>query len=261
MIKIKLKVLGTQSPYNTVGHNCPGFLIYDEDSKVMLDCGSGSHSLLSFPIDLNNLSVILSHLHRDHYNDIYNLQYSSFVFHNQKRIEMPIDVYMPATPREIYTDIVNEGNAFARYSCIDEDSELKIGNMDISFCEMDHPVETYAVKVVNGGRIIVYTSDTSFSAKSKLVNFAQNADLLICESSLLKSYGFPEINSHLTAQQAAIIAKEANVKGLMLTHFWPEELPQRFVNEAKEVFDRVIAAEEGKVIDLPKLQCLEKDMR
>lgn len=257
---MKLKILGTQSPYNTEGHNCPGFLITDGETKLMLDCGSGSHSLLSFPNNLNNLSVILSHLHRDHYNDIYNLQYASFVFHNQKRIESPIRIYMPETPNEICEDIMSEGNAFAHYHVIDENTRFNIGNMQISFCRTEHPVETYAIKVANGERTIVYTSDTSFSSKNKLVEFAKDTDLLICESSLLKSYGFPEINSHLTAEQAGIIAKEANVKGLILTHFWPEELPERYVEEAKEVFPRVIAASEGQIIDLQKTKELEKDM-
>lgn len=258
---MKLKILGTQSPYNTEGHNCPGFLITDGETKLMLDCGSGSHSLLNFPNDLNNLSVILSHLHRDHYNDIYNLQYSSFVFHNQKRIEKPIDIYLPATPTRIYEDILSESNSFAKYDTINEKTNLNIGNMQISFCQTNHPVETYAIKVTNGERTIVYTSDTSFSSKDKLINFSKDTDLLICESSLLKSYGFPEINSHLTAEQAGIIAKESNAKGLILTHFWPEELPQKFVEEAKKVFSRVIAANEGQTIDLQKNQDLEKDMR
>ena len=29
---MKLKILGTQSPYNTPGHNCPGFLITDAET-------------------------------------------------------------------------------------------------------------------------------------------------------------------------------------------------------------------------------------
>lgn len=258
---MKLKVLGTQSPYNTENHNCPGFLITDNNTKIMLDCGSGSHSLLDFPNDLNNLSIIISHLHRDHYNDIYNLQYSSFVFHNQKRLERPINIYLPSNPDSIYKDIISESNAFANYSDFNERTNLKIGNMAVSFCKTDHPVETYAIKVTNGNKTIVYTSDTSFSAKYKLVKFAQNADLLICESSLLKSYGFPEINSHLTAEQAGIIAKEANVGGLMLTHFWPEELPEKFVEEAKTIFPKVIAAAEGKIIDLENIKEKEEDVR
>lgn len=258
---MKLKVLGTQSPYNTIGHNCPGFLITNGKEKIMLDCGSGSHSLLNFPNDLNNLSIIISHLHRDHYNDIYNMQYSSYVFHNQKRIERPIDIYLPRNPTTIYQDILQETNSFAHYSTIDEKSNISIGNIDISFCQTDHPVETYAVKLSNGATTIVYTSDTSFSCKDILVEFAKNADLLICESSLLTSHGFPEINSHLTAKQAGTIAKEAGVNGLMLTHFWPEELPEKYVEEAKSIFSRTVAAEEGKVIDLFKIQEKEEGER
>ena len=64
---MKLKILGTQSPYNTVSHNCPGFFIQDENNKKLIDCGSGSHSLLNYPNDLQDLSVIISHLHIDHY--------------------------------------------------------------------------------------------------------------------------------------------------------------------------------------------------
>ena len=220
----------------------------------MLDSGSGSHSLLNFPNDLQNLSVILTHLHRDHYNDIFNLQYSSFVFHNQKRIEKPIDIILPATPVSIHDDILSEDNSFATYKTITPSQKLKIGNMNISFCQTDHPVETYAVKVNNGNRTIVYTSDTSYSAKNKLVNFAKDADLLICESSLLKEHGFPEINTHLTAQQAATIAKEAHVNGLILTQFWPEEPIEKYVQEAKNIFKNTIPAIEGLTIDIPIIQ-------
>ncbi len=258
---MKLEVLGTQSPYNTQGHNCPGFLIRDGNNKILLDCGSGTHSLLNFPNDLNNLSVIISHLHRDHYNDIYNLQYSSLVFHNQKRIKSPINIYLPSTPNSNYNDVVNENIAFSKYYIINEKSNLNIGNLNITFCQTDHPVETYAIKVTNGDKTIIYTSDTSFSSKNKLINFAQNADLLICESSLLEEHGFPEINSHLTAKQAGIIAKEANVKGLMLTHFWPDESTKKYVNEAKEVFSKVIAAKEKQIIDFPQIKRIEEDMR
>lgn len=243
---MKLKVLGTQSPYNTAGHNSPGFLVTDGEEKLLLDCGSGSHSLLNFPRDLKNLVIFLTHLHRDHYNDIYNLQYASHVFHNQGRLKNPITVYLPKTPASIYTDICKEPNAYAEYYYLSHQYPLYIGDMRIYFMPTDHPVETYAIKITDGKGTIVYSSDTSFSVKDDLVKFAKNADLLICESSLLKRHGFPEINSHLTAEQAAIIAKEARVKMLMLTHFWPEEPVEEYEEEAKTVFDNVVIARESE---------------
>jgi ribonuclease BN (tRNA processing enzyme) len=44
-----------------------------------------------------------------------------------------------------------------------------------------------------------------------------------------------------------LIAKEAGVKKLLLTHFWPEIDKQKYVDEAKDIFENVHAAEEGKV--------------
>lgn len=245
---MELKVLGTESPVCKIGHNCPGFLIQDGVNRIMLDCGSGTHSLLEYPRDLHNLSVIISHLHRDHYNDVFNLQYASFVFHNQGRIEKPIDIYFPQTPTARSEDIRSESDSFARYFFINEKLKINIGNIKIDFCQTDHPIETYAIKLQNGAKTIVYTSDTSYSAKDKLVGFAKGADLLICESSLLKKHGFPEINSHLTAAQAAEIAMQANVSCLGLTHFWFEENVEEYIDEAREVFENTIALEEGKII-------------
>ncbi len=245
-----LKVLGTQSPYHTPGHHCPGFLITDGEMKIMLDCGSGSHGMLKLPDDLKNLSVILSHLHRDHYNDIFNIQYAAFVFHNQKRLAEPVAIYLPATPERIFSDITAEESSYAEYTVISEATVLKRGDAEIAFCRTDHPAETYAVRISCGEKTVVYTSDTSFSCKDRLAAFAENADLLICECSLLTSYGFPETNPHLTARQAATIAKEAGAGKLLLTHFWPEESPERYEKEAKTVFSETVAAREGQIIEL-----------
>ncbi len=224
-------------------------------NKLMLDCGSGSTRFLEGKVtSLENFSAILTHLHGDHYNDIINIQYGSFSYHNQKRLEYPVSIYLPATPKEKCKAVIEEEDAFAKYKIIDEKSEITIGDMQISFCKTDHPIETYAVKVQEGDKNIVYTSDTSFSTAEKLAEFAKDTDLLICESSLLKEHGFPEINSHLTAQQAGIIAKKAKAKKLMLTHFWQEESIQKYVNEAKQEFFNVIVAKEGQVIDMPVVQ-------
>lgn len=250
---MKVKILGTQSPFAKGRHNCPSFLITEGETKILLDCGSGSHRLLNLPEDLTNLTVILTHLHRDHYNDIYNLQYASYVFHNQKRIAKPITIYLPATPEDIALDIMREENSFAEYHILKENMNLKIGDICVSTCKTAHPVETYAIRLsAKGYHDTVYTSDTSFSAKDKIAEFAKDAGILICESSLLEKHGFPEINSHLTAKQAGIIAKEANAELLLLTHFWPEEPPENYEEEARTVFNDAFALKEGWCFEAPR---------
>lgn len=250
---MKLQILGTTSPTAKPDQNCIGYLITEGKNKILIDAGSGCHKYLNYPKDLNNFYAFISHLHRDHYNDIYNIQYASFVHHNLKNIEKPIDIFLPATPENRSNDLIQEKEAYSKYTIINENSKIKIGNIYVEFCQTDHPVETYAMKFSEGEKSIVYTADTSFSSKDKLVNFAKDADLLLSESSLLEKWGFPEINSHLTAKQAAIIAKEANCKVLMLTHFWPDENPKSYVEEARAIFPRVIAAKEGLAIDFPRI--------
>ena len=99
------------------------------------------------------------------------------------------------------------------------------------------------------GKTIVYTGDISFSSKKNLVGFAKNADLLICESSLLQEQS-EKAKSHLTAFQAGEIAKEANVKQLLITHFWPEIDKRKYLKEAKLNFSNTKVAVEGKKIKL-----------
>lgn len=247
---MRIKILGTQSPYATENHNCPGLLVQDNQHNIMIDCGSGTHRMLDYPNDLNNLHVFLTHLHRDHYNDVFNLQYSSYVFHNQGRLEKTIDIYLPMSPQRIHDDIISEVNSYAKYHKIKHNTKVHIGDIEVTFLKVEHPVETYAVKITDGKSVIVYTSDTSFASREELVQFTESANVLVCESSLLREHGFPEINSHLTAFQAATIAKEADVDKLVLTHFWPEEDVKSYLAEAKQVFRNTYIGVEGMIIEL-----------
>jgi len=241
---MKIRILGTMSPIATDGHNCPGVLIESGNSTILLDCGSGTHSMVDFHAISNDLHIFLSHLHTDHFSDVFNYQLASFVYRNLNLLLRPINIYMPKSPDKDASYISSQDLQFAEYGIISSNAEYHIGHCCLSFCQTVHPVETYAVKIREADRKIVYTSDTSFDAHDKLVDFAQGADLLIAEASLLKEHNSPSVNSHLTAEQAGIIAKNAKAKKLMLTHFWHNEDIQKYVEEAKRIFYNVVPATE-----------------
>lgn len=94
------------------------------------------------------------------------------------------------------------------------------------------------------GRSIVYSGDTAPSRT--LVEFADDADLLIHEATFIEELATrAEENGHTTALQAGILAAEANVKCLVLTHIssrYPE--PKLLLEEAKQAFNNVIIAED-----------------
>lgn len=57
-------------------------------------------------------------------------------------------------------------------------------------------------------------------------------------------------DNHLFAYEAGKIAKSANVEKLLLTHFWPSIDKEKYVDEAKTIFENTEAAIEGKKLVL-----------
>lgn len=94
------------------------------------------------------------------------------------------------------------------------------------------------------GRKIGYSGDTRPS--KKLIEFFRGCDLLIFDSTYADRHADKaKENQHSTAREAAIIAKEAGVKTLVLTHFSARyDDVTELVKEASEVYGNVIAAED-----------------
>lgn len=83
-----------------------------------------------------------------------------------------------------------------------------------------------------------------------VIDLAKGAKLFLCESTYLESHReLAEKHYHLTAKQAAEMAKTAGVDMLVLTHFSARyQDPEVFAKEAKPIFPHTIVAEDLKVI-------------
>lgn len=247
---MKIKILGTVSPYCKGNLNCPGYLVNDYNHKILLDCGNGITRNLNLPNDLENLIIIISHLHKDHYGDLLAIGYASYVYKNLGILKKKIKVYIPDDANlEDYKYINNFGDEhyleFINYS---EKNKIKLSNLEISFSKNPHQIKTYSIKIQTKENTVVYSSDTGYKDNT-LTTFSKNADILICESTFLngqKKTG----NNHLYAEEAAEIALKANVKKLILTHFFPEIDKNEYVKEAKKIFKNTIAAEENNEIEI-----------
>lgn len=97
------------------------------------------------------------------------------------------------------------------------------------------------IMTITKGQRLVYVTDTLYSDtnRQKIVALAQDADLLFCEAMYLEQDrdGATE-RHHLTARQAGLLAREANVKELMIFHFSPryQECPEALYQEAADAF-------------------------
>ena len=253
MSKIEIIPLGTVSPYPKENMNCPGFLIKYNNKNVLLDCGNGITRLLKLPKDLENLNVIITHYHKDHFGDIGALQYASYVYHNLGILNSKIKIYLPENDINFSKQmIISSPESYAEYFDINDNFSFSVDDLNVSFKDNNsHSIESFMVKLQNKDFKIVYTSDVGITNFNALIDFCKDADLLICESSFLKRHN-SNSKAHLTAYDASILAKKSNSKKLLLTHFWPEEDKNSYLNEAMQNFKNVEASHENKKLVLER---------
>ncbi|MCC6340167.1 MAG: ribonuclease Z [Acidimicrobiia bacterium] len=111
-------------------------------------------------------------------------------------------------------------------------------------------VELTEVSEVRSGRSVAVVMDTGVCDEA--VRLAEGVDVLLCEATYLESEVSLAVEyGHLTARQAATIAREAGAGLLVLTHFsdrYPDLAGHR--REAGEVFPDVVVAEDLQVVEV-----------
>ncbi|GEO63883.1 MBL fold metallo-hydrolase [Companilactobacillus nantensis] len=203
-------VLGFYGGYPHNGNGTSGYLLQADDKKLLVDCGSGVLNALSKymkPTDLD--AVVLSHYHHDHTADVGVLQYEWLA----AKKESPLPIYGHTQDFVNYAQLTVEnatkGIAYNDYE------PTEIDGLTFEFLRTVHPVPAYAMRITDkAGKVLVYTADTTYF--DGLVDFAKDADLLIADTN------FPEDvtgrKAHLNTKEAGTLAKEANVKRLMISH-------------------------------------------
>lgn len=116
----------------------------------------------------------------------------------------------------------------------------------------DRTVTLDEVSVPRRGQVVAFVMDTR--ACDAAIELARDADVLICESTYLAADADKaRAHGHLTATEAATIAREAGVRQLVLAHFSQRYADtDAFVAEAAAVFPAVVAARDLDRIPVPK---------
>lgn len=117
------------------------------------------------------------------------------------------------------------------------------------------------VSIFKPGQSFAFVMDTRLCDNA--VKLAQGVDLLVCEATYLSSEEREaHAHGHMTARQAGLIARDAGVRRLVLTHFSQRYGSTRpFVDEVREVWPDgdVIAVRDGDRVPVPKRHGAEED--
>jgi len=140
----------------------------------------------------------------------------------------------------------------------------KLKALEIGGIKMRELIEQGSINV---GRQKIRLSDVSYFRKGDVfaividtkvcqnaIAIAKDATMLLCESTYLESEKhLASQYQHLTAKQAATIAKKANVESLILTHYSARYLDlSLFEKEAREIFPQTQIADDLKKFPFPR---------
>jgi ribonuclease BN (tRNA processing enzyme) len=264
---MRITVLGKSPSWQDAGGACSGYLVEEDGTAVLVDCGNGVFAKLREHIDYVDVdAVVISHLHADHFLDL--VPYSYALTYAPRQQPVPVDrwpgtdcpacpvLHVPPGAQELFRRVVgawgNEDlieNAFELHE-YDPASEIEIGPVRIKFQSVPHFTETFAMSIssTNGSGRIVYGADSS--PTDALTEFARDADLMLVEATLPR----PErtgMRGHLTPEEAGGHARGAAAKRLVLVHI-SDELDANWArDEAAQAFggpDEVAA--EGAVFEV-----------
>lgn len=248
---MKLTVVGCSG--SVPGPESPAscYLVEADACRILLDLGSGALGPLQRFAELRDVDgVLFSHLHPDHCADLCGYYVAQRYRPGRRRRRIP--VWGPAGTAErmaqAYGLPADPGMTtefdFGEYP----DGAFEVGPLRILAVPVVHPVPTFALRVEQGGRILVYSGDTG--PTGALVDLARGAHVLLCEAGFTDDDQNPP-GVHLTGREAGEHAKAAGAGSLVVTHVPPWGDADRARSEAAQVFDGpVTSARSGLVLEI-----------
>ena len=244
---MQLTVLGSGAACPAAGSRSSGYLVTDQDQAVLLDCGQGvAPALLSERPDGHVDHIIISHMHVDHFIDLLALRFR--LVRDLAGIEAAqrcTTLHLPPGGAAVLSAVLR-AVSFREDFCTsafqvqeyDPQQPLALGTLRAHFAPARHYIPAWAVRL-EGGASLTYSGDTAPSAA--VTDLARGSDLFLCEATLSKSEDGAR-RGHCTPAEAAAMARDAEARRLLLTHFWFETDLEAVERQARTAYEGPLQA-------------------
>jgi len=241
---VKVTVLGCSGSVPGPDSPASGYLIEEDDYRLVLDMGQGAFGALQRYVTPTEVDAILvSHLHADHCIDltayVVALRYGGEGY-RATGPEARIPLIGPSGTRDrigaAYDPLARKLGLHELFG-FSTPASGELGPFALSFATVNHTIPTWAVRITSGDRSLVYSADTGESPE--LVTLAHGADLFLCEATFGPDDEYmPDL--HLTGRQAGEHANKAGVDRLVVTHVPPWTSRAVQAQEAADAFQGVV---------------------
>jgi ribonuclease BN (tRNA processing enzyme) len=200
-----------------------------DGSRVLLDCGPGVLGRLREKSMWPEVDAIaITHWHLDHWGDLVPWVWGTFYLAANGPMKKPALWVQPGGAEFLtslgdrlgFPDMFESTFELSEY---EPDTAFRIGKLAVTPTRVPHyRLETYAFRVQSNGAVLTYSGDSAPS--DELVESARDADLFVCEATLLRGELDGQPRGHLSLDEAVDAFEASGAKRLLVTHR-PRELP------------------------------------
>lgn len=241
-----LTVVGSSPAWPNPGGAQSGYLVEHEGGSVLLDCGPGVLGRLressAWP---EPDSIVITHFHLDHWGDlvpwVWGALHRAGAGH---RVPTP-ELWVPpggTAVLEQFGGLLGFSDMFARVFALrvyEPGEPFVAGGLDVIARVVPHyRMQAHALRLQQNGTTLAYSGDSGPSAA--LAETARDADLFVCEATLLGGDLDGEPRGHLSIPEAVAAFEDSGARSLLLTHR-PQELARP---------DGLTFAHDGLVVEL-----------
>ena len=220
---MKLTVVGSSPAWPNPGGAQSGYLIESGDGRLLLDCGPGVLARLrqlngGWP-DVDG--VVVTHWHLDHWGDLVPWVWGSTLGPGQDTRKP--ELWVPPEGRELLCSIGGRlgqpemfEEAFRLHEYTGGEPFTAAGFEVTAHRVLHYQLLAFGFRASANGTVVGYSGDSGPS--DGLTEIAREADLFVCEATLLAPNPEGGTRGHLSAQEAIAAFEAAEAKRLLLTH-------------------------------------------
>ncbi len=226
-MSVKLKVVGCSPAWPNPGGAQSGYLL-EGPGRLLLDCGPGVLAKLREHESWPAIGAIaITHWHLDHWGDLVPWVWGGTL--GPGTGAEPPELWVPPEGRELLSSIGGRlgfpdmfENAFDLHEYADGETFEAAGFAVTPHRVLHYELLAFGFRAAANGAVVGYSGDSGPS--ESLAAIARDADLFVCEATLLQANPEGGTRGHLSSEEAVAAFQESRAKRLLITHR-PTERP------------------------------------